>query len=65
VNLALFRNFKFQEHYNLQFRGEFTNFFNMVSLSNPTSSLANLSTAGQIRTAQPMRATQLGLRLTF
>jgi hypothetical protein len=37
----------------------------MVSLSNPTSSLANLSTAGQIRTAQPMRATQLGLRLTF
>jgi hypothetical protein len=65
VNVALFRNFKFQERYTLQFRGEFTNFFNMVSLSNPTSSLANLSTAGQIRTAQPMRATQLGLRLTF
>jgi hypothetical protein len=65
VNVALFRNFKFQERYNLQFRGEFTNFFNMVSLSNPSSSLANLSTAGQIRNAQPMRATQLGLRLTF
>jgi hypothetical protein len=65
VNVALFRNFKFQERYNLQFRGEFTNFFNMVSLSNPSSSLANLSTAGTIRNAQPMRATQLGLRLTF
>jgi hypothetical protein len=65
VNLALFRNFNFYERYTLQFRGEFTNFFNMVSLSNPTSSLANLTTAGNIRGAQPMRATQLGLRLTF
>lgn len=65
VNAALFRNFKFAEHYNLQFRGEFTNVFNMVNLSGPTSSLANLSTAGRITNAGAMRQAQLGLRLTF
>jgi hypothetical protein len=65
VNVALFRNFKFQERYNLQFRGEFTNFFNMVNLSNPTGSLANSSTVGTIRSAGAMRQTQLGLRLNF
>jgi hypothetical protein len=37
----------------------------MVSLSNPSASLSNASTVGTIRTAQPMRQTQLGLRLTF
>lgn len=65
VNVALFRNFSFYERYNLQFRGEFTNFFNTVNLSNPTGSLANPSTVGTIRSAQAMRQTQLGLRLTF
>ncbi|WP_260706175.1 TonB-dependent receptor [Edaphobacter flagellatus] len=65
IDVALFRNFKFYERYNLQFRGEFTNFFNTVNLSNPSASLANLSTVGTIRSASPMRQTQLGLRLTF
>jgi len=65
VNAALFRNFSFFDHYTLQFRGEFTNLFNMVSLSNPSATLSNASTVGTIRTAQPMRQSQLGLRLTF
>lgn len=65
VNAALFRNFKFGERYTFQFRGEFTNVFNNVNLSTPTSSLANLSTAGRITGASAMRQTQLGLRLTF
>lgn len=65
VNAALFRNFKFGERYT--FRGEFTNIFNNVNLSNPTSSLANLATAGRINgtATGSMRQTQLGLRLTF
>jgi hypothetical protein len=65
VNAALFRNFKFAERYTFQFRGEFTNVLNNVNLSTPTSSLANLSTAGRITSAGAMRQTQLGLRLTF
>ena len=48
----------------LQFRGEATNAFNIVNLSNPTTG-QNSSTFGQIRTARPMRQIQLGLRLTF
>jgi hypothetical protein len=65
IDAAIFRDFKFSERYTLQFRGEFTNIFNMVSLSNPSASLSNASTVGTIRTAQGMRQTQLGVRLTF
>jgi hypothetical protein len=65
IDAAVFRDFKFSERYTLQFRGEFTNIFNMVSLSNPSASLSNASTVGTIRTAQGMRQTQLGVRLTF
>jgi len=65
IDAAIFRDFNFFERYTLQFRGEFTNIFNMVSLSNPSASLSNASTVGTIRTAQGMRQTQLGIRLTF
>jgi hypothetical protein len=65
IDAAIFRDFNFFEHYTLQFRGEFTNIFNMVSLSNPSASLSNASTDATIRTAQGMRQTQVGLRLTF
>jgi hypothetical protein len=65
IDAAIFRDFQFHERYTLQFRGEFTNIFNMVSLSNPSASLSNASTVGTIRTAQGMRQTQLGVRLTF
>jgi hypothetical protein len=65
IDAAIFRDFNFHERYTLQFRGEFTNIFNMVSLSNPSASLSNASTVATIRTASGMRQTQLGLRLTF
>jgi hypothetical protein len=48
----------------LQARGEFTNAFNMVNLSNPTATM-NSSLFGQIRGGNPMRQVQVGLRLTF
>ncbi len=44
----------------MQARGEFTNAFNLVNLSNPTASF-NSSLFGQIRTANAMRQVQVGL----
>jgi len=64
VDMGIFRNFKFAERMNLQARGEFTNFFNLVNLSAPTGTLSS-GQFGQIRNAGAMRQVQLGLRLTF
>jgi hypothetical protein len=64
VDMGLFRDFAFGERFKLQFRAEFTNFFNLVSLNGPNSTLSS-STVGQITSAQPMRQLQLGLRLSF
>lgn len=64
VDLGLFRDFRIRERIQLQFRAELTNAFNLVSLQAPTATL-NSSLFGQIRTANPMRQVQLGLRLVF
>jgi Carboxypeptidase regulatory-like domain len=64
VDMGLFRDFQMKEKVKLQFRGEFTNFFNLVSLNAPNATLTS-STFGQITGAQAMRQLQLGLRLTF
>ncbi len=60
----MFRNLRFTERMVLQVRGEFTNVFNLVNLSNPNASL-NSASVGTIRSAAGMRGVQLGLRLTF
>ena len=64
VDMGIFRDFTFGDRFKLQFRGEFTNFFNLVSLNAPNATLSS-STVGQITGAQPMRQLQLGLRLAF
>jgi hypothetical protein len=64
VDLGLFRNFTIREEVTVQFRGEFTNAFNIVNLGSPTANM-NSNAFGTIRTARAMRQTQLGLRLTF
>jgi len=64
VDLALARTFKIRERLSLQARGEATNAFNLVNLSNPTGSM-NSSLFGQIRSAREMRQLQVSLRLTF
>jgi len=64
VDMGIFRNLKFQERMTLQVRGEFTNVFNLVNLSNPNASL-NAAAVGTIRSAASMRQVQLGLRMTF
>jgi hypothetical protein len=64
VDMGLFRNFKIRERVNLQFRAEFTNFFNLVSLSAPNAALTS-STFGTITGAREMRQLQLGIRLAY
>ncbi|MDP8982969.1 MAG: TonB-dependent receptor [Acidobacteriota bacterium] len=64
VDLAIARIFKIRERVSLQARGEATNAFNLVNLSNPTASF-NSPLFGQIRSANQMRQLQVSLRLTF
>jgi Carboxypeptidase regulatory-like domain len=63
VDLGIFRNITF-ERFTLQFRGEATNAFNLVSLNAPTANLASLLD-GKITSAASPRLIQLGARLTF
>lgn len=64
IDLGIFRDFKIRERMQLQSRAEWTNAFNLVNLSNPTTSLSS-NLFGTIRTADEMRQVQLGLRLVF
>jgi hypothetical protein len=64
VDLAIFKDIPFREHYNLQIRGEALNAFNLISFGTPNTSLTS-KVFGQIQTAFPTRQLQLGLRLTF
>jgi hypothetical protein len=64
VDLSITRNFRIRERVSFQARGEATNAFNLVNLSNPTGTM-NSPLFGQIRGAKDMRQLQVGLRLTF
>lgn len=64
VDMGIFRNLKFTERITLQLRGEFTNVFNLVNLSNPNGT-QNAAAFGTIRSAAAMRQVQVGMRLTF
>ena len=67
VDLALSRTFRFGERYRIIFRGEGTNIFNNVNLSQPNASVpaTTSSTFGTITEAGPMRILQFGVRFTF
>jgi hypothetical protein len=69
VDLAIFRTFKVGERFNVQFRGEAINVFNIVNLNTPSATApANPllpGTFGIITSAQTMRQMQLGLRVAF
>ena len=64
IDIGVLRDFRFAERYTLQFRGEATNAFNMVSLNTPTSSLSSAS-VGQITSAATPRIIQVGARFNF
>jgi len=64
LDVVVSRVFKIRERLALQARGEFTNAFNLVNLSNPTATFGS-ALFGQIHSAAAMRQVQVGLRLTF
>jgi hypothetical protein len=64
VDLAISRTFRLSERFNLQFRGEALNVFNIVSLNAPAAT-AGTANFGQISSAQAMRQLQLGVRVGF
>jgi hypothetical protein len=62
---SLFRTFGIGERVRFQFRGEATNVFNNVNLSNPGGTLNSSSSFGVISGASAMRVLQVGGRLLF
>ena len=65
VDLGLFRDIKFERGVVFQIRGEATNVFNLVSLNNPTASLASGNYGKITSAAGTQRIIQVGGRLTF
>jgi hypothetical protein len=65
IDLGLFRNITLERGLVFQLRGEATNIFNLVSLSNPTGSLASGNYGKITSAAGTQRIIQVGGRLTF
>jgi hypothetical protein len=71
VDASVFRDFNIYERVKFQFRGEATNVFNFVNLSNPGGTLSSTSSFGVISSAAntsafgSMRVLQVGGRLLF
>jgi hypothetical protein len=65
VDLGVFRNINFERGVVFQLRGEATNVFNLVSLNNPTASLASGNYGKITSAAGTQRILQVGGRLTF
>jgi Carboxypeptidase regulatory-like domain len=65
VDMGVFRNIKFERGLVFQLRGEATNIFNLVSLNNPTASLASGNYGKITSAAGTQRIIQVGGRLTF
>jgi hypothetical protein len=70
VDASIFRDFSIYERAKFQFRGEATNVFNFVNLSNPGAVLSSTSSFGVISSGVTaggigMRVIQLGGSLLF
>ncbi len=65
VDAAIFRNFTVYERVQFQFRGEATNVFNFVNMSNPGGTESSTASFGVITGASSMRVIQIGGRLLF
>jgi len=66
LDAGLFRDIKFERGPVFQFRAEFTNVMNWVSLANPSAGNITSGNQGTITGAQgAQRIIQLGGRLTF
>ena len=65
IDMGLFHTTKFEHGVEFQLRGEATNVFNLVSLSNPSGSLASANFGKITSAAGAQRILQVGGRLTF
>jgi hypothetical protein len=65
IDMGLFRDIKFERGLVFQLRGEATNVFNLVSLSNPTANLGSGNDGKITSAAGTQRIIQVGGRLTF
>ncbi len=63
-DVALQKDFKIKENHRLEFRGEFYNIPNSVSMQNPNGGFSS-SAFGQVRSATDARQIQFGLRYAF
>jgi carboxypeptidase family protein len=74
-DLSLFKDFKFTERLNLQYRAEFFNIFNhtqwfgintsISNVANESSAVTNPGVFGQLSTTRDARKIQMALKLTF
>ncbi len=65
LDASMFKNFRFAERYNLQFRGEFFNLPNHPNYAQPNTQVGNAAIGTITTLAGNMRQTQLGLKLLF
>jgi Carboxypeptidase regulatory-like domain len=63
-DFSIMKNNRFKEHYNVQFRAEFFNGFNLVNFGAPGTTLGT-SSFGVISSAADGRVIQFGLKLLF
>ncbi|HMC65298.1 MAG TPA: hypothetical protein VKI65_10200 [Gemmataceae bacterium] len=55
MNFGVFKSFHICENHQLQFRAEFFNLFNRMSLGNPATVVSNAGTFGKITSAGDLR----------
>ncbi len=66
IDISLIKDTRIAERYTVQFRGEFFNFPNTPSFSNPSSNISFANQVGRIGgTTVSARAVQFGLKLIF
>jgi hypothetical protein len=63
--VALAKNTRFGERYNLEFRAEFFNLFNHTQFANVQGNFNATTSFGQVTTARDPRIGQLALKLAF
>ena len=63
-DLSIFRNFKFNERFNIQFIGQLFNAFNHPNFNAPNTTIGNIN-YGKITGAQSSRVTEFALRIFF
>jgi hypothetical protein len=65
VNFSMFKNFKFAERWNLQFRADFQNLFNRANYGLPDLTVGDPAMGAVTTATVTARIIQLGLKLSF